>query len=130
MAASILSAVSAPSLGQKRRASLKKKERRKRKRQALAKAQIRESGENGDDSPPEQDDDEEERKAEEERRRLDQEWLERERLAQQEFRLRWEREDAARKRQEEEEVQNCHNPSDVIIAQRCHHSPAMSSLHH
>ncbi|XP_052359127.1 U2 small nuclear ribonucleoprotein auxiliary factor 35 kDa subunit-related protein 2 isoform X2 [Oncorhynchus keta] len=89
---------------QKRRASLKKKERRKRKRQALAKAQIRESGENGDDSPPEQDDDEEERKAEEERRRLDQEWLERERLAQQEFRLRWEREDAARKRQEEEEA--------------------------
>eukprot|EP00063_Salmo_salar_P033392 XP_014008227.1 PREDICTED: U2 small nuclear ribonucleoprotein auxiliary factor 35 kDa subunit-related protein 2-like isoform X1 [Salmo salar] len=105
MAASILSAVSAPSLGQKRRASLKKKERRKRKRQALAKAQIRESGENGDDSPPEQDDDdEEERKAEEERRRLDQEWLEREKLAQQEFRLRWEREDAARKRQEEEEA--------------------------
>ncbi|XP_036807410.1 U2 small nuclear ribonucleoprotein auxiliary factor 35 kDa subunit-related protein 2 isoform X3 [Oncorhynchus mykiss] len=104
MAASIPSAVSAPSLGQKRRASLKKKERRKRKRQALAKAQIRESGENGDDSPPEQDDDEEERKAEEERRRLDQEWLERERLAQQEFRLRWEREDAARKRQEEEEA--------------------------
>ncbi|KAM9397247.1 uncharacterized protein zrsr2 isoform 2-T2 [Salvelinus alpinus] len=105
MAASIPSAVSAPSLGQKRRASLKKKERRKRKRQALAKAQIRESGENGDDSPPEQDDDdEEERKAEEERRRQDQEWLERERLAQQEFRLRWEREEAARKRQEEEEA--------------------------
>uniref|UniRef100_A0A4W5MJL6 Zinc finger (CCCH type), RNA-binding motif and serine/arginine rich 2 n=1 Tax=Hucho hucho TaxID=62062 RepID=A0A4W5MJL6_9TELE len=109
MAASIPSAVSAPSLGQKRRASLKKKERRKRKRQALAKAQIRDSGENGADSPPEQEDDddvddEEERKAEEERRRLDQEWLERERLAQQEFRLRWEREDAARKRQEEEEV--------------------------
>ncbi|XP_029603479.1 U2 small nuclear ribonucleoprotein auxiliary factor 35 kDa subunit-related protein 2 isoform X2 [Salmo trutta] len=104
MAASIPSAVSVPSLGQKRRASLKKKERRKRKRQALAKAQIRESGENGDDSPPEQDDDEEERKAEEERRRLDQEWLEREKLAQQEFRLRWEREDAARKRQEEEEA--------------------------
>ncbi|KAK6325716.1 hypothetical protein J4Q44_G00050580 [Coregonus suidteri] len=105
MAACMPSAVSAPSLGQKRRASLKKKQRRKRKRQALAKAQVRESGENGeDDSPSEQEDDEEERKAEEERQRLEQEWLERERLAQQEFRLRWEREETARKRQAEEEA--------------------------
>lgn len=38
------------------------------------------------------------------RLRLHEEWLEKERLAQEEFRLKFEREDAARKRKEEEEV--------------------------
>jgi len=38
------------------------------------------------------------------RLRLHEEWLEKERLAQKEFRLRAEREEAARKRKEEEEV--------------------------
>lgn len=38
------------------------------------------------------------------RLRLHEEWLEKERLAQEEFRLRCEREEAARKRKEEEEV--------------------------
>lgn len=38
------------------------------------------------------------------RLRLHEEWLERERLAQEEFRLRAEREESARKRKEEEEV--------------------------
>lgn len=43
------------------------------------------------------------------RLRLHEEWLERERLAQEEFRLRSEREEAARKRKEEEEVISCLN---------------------
>lgn len=38
------------------------------------------------------------------RLRLHEEWLEKERLAQEVFRLKFEREDAARKRKEEEEV--------------------------
>lgn len=38
------------------------------------------------------------------RLRLHEEWLEKERLAQEEFRLRCEREEAAQKRKEEEEV--------------------------
>lgn len=38
------------------------------------------------------------------RRRLHEEWLERERLAQEEFRVKFEREETARKRKEEEEV--------------------------
>lgn len=41
------------------------------------------------------------------RLRLHEEWLEKERLAQEEFRLRSEREEAARKRKEEEEVIYC-----------------------
>lgn len=40
------------------------------------------------------------------RLRLHEEWLEKERLAQEEFRLKCEREEAAQKRKEEEEV-NC-----------------------
>ncbi len=40
------------------------------------------------------------------RLRLHEEWLEKERIAQEEFRLRSEREEAARKRKEEEEVIN------------------------
>uniref|UniRef100_A0AAY5L2I2 Zinc finger (CCCH type), RNA-binding motif and serine/arginine rich 2 n=1 Tax=Esox lucius TaxID=8010 RepID=A0AAY5L2I2_ESOLU len=76
-------------------ASLKKKERRKRKRQALAKAQVRESGQLSSVMSycmlPVL------------RQRRHAEWLERERLAQEEFRLRCEREETARKRKEEEE---------------------------
>ena len=41
------------------------------------------------------------------RLKLHEEWLERERLAQDEFRLRLEREEAAQKRREEEEVNYC-----------------------
>uniref|UniRef100_A0A4W6CFU1 Uncharacterized protein n=1 Tax=Lates calcarifer TaxID=8187 RepID=A0A4W6CFU1_LATCA len=64
-----------------------RKDRRKRKRQALA--QARECGT--------------ETAAILVLLRLHEEWLERERLAQDEFRLRSEREEAARKRKEEEE---------------------------
>lgn len=41
------------------------------------------------------------------RQRLHDEWLERERLAQEEFRLQFEREEAVRLRREEEEVTYC-----------------------
>uniref|UniRef100_A0A665VUB1 Zinc finger (CCCH type), RNA-binding motif and serine/arginine rich 2 n=1 Tax=Echeneis naucrates TaxID=173247 RepID=A0A665VUB1_ECHNA len=69
---------------QKKRRAAQRKERRKRKRQALA--QTRERG------------------TEKHRQlRLHEEWLDRERIAQEEFRLRSEREEAARRRKEEEE---------------------------
>uniref|UniRef100_A0A3Q1G044 Zinc finger (CCCH type), RNA-binding motif and serine/arginine rich 2 n=1 Tax=Acanthochromis polyacanthus TaxID=80966 RepID=A0A3Q1G044_9TELE len=70
---------------QKQRRAAQRKERRKRKRQALA--QARECG----------------MKTAVLLLRLHEEWLERERLAQEEFRLQSEREEAARKRKEEEE---------------------------
>lgn len=41
------------------------------------------------------------------RQQLHEEWLEREKLAQEEFRLKYEREEAARKRKEDDEV-ICH----------------------
>ncbi|KAG7467170.1 hypothetical protein MATL_G00150590 [Megalops atlanticus] len=97
-------------LSHKQRRAAFKKERRKRKRQALAKLRdselpeedrenhVSEDGDDGDS-----DDKEEERKAEEERQRLHLEWLERERIAQEEFRLKMEREEAAQKKKEEEE---------------------------
>ncbi|KAJ0001604.1 hypothetical protein NQD34_001400 [Periophthalmus magnuspinnatus] len=95
---------SAPVLSQKQRRSVLRKERRKRKRQALAKS--RENGVNDDgDKELEElgDDNEEDKIAEEERQRLHEEWLERERLAQEEFRLKMEKEEAAQRRREEEE---------------------------
>ncbi|XP_071345096.1 U2 small nuclear ribonucleoprotein auxiliary factor 35 kDa subunit-related protein 2 [Trachinotus anak] len=99
---------SAPVLSQKKRRAAQRKERRKRKRQALA--QARECGlkngtgdTHGEDEEINDEDDEDNDIAEEERLRLHEEWLERERLAQEEFRLRSEREEAARKRKEEEE---------------------------
>ncbi|XP_042348317.1 U2 small nuclear ribonucleoprotein auxiliary factor 35 kDa subunit-related protein 2 [Plectropomus leopardus] len=97
--------MSAPVVSQKQRRAAQRKERRKRKRQALA--QARECLENGESCTPEEEindeDDEDNATAEEERLRLHEEWLERERIAQEEFRLKAEREEAARKRKEEEE---------------------------
>ncbi|CAG5858510.1 unnamed protein product, partial [Menidia menidia] len=83
-----------------RRAALKK-ERRKRKRQALALGLA--NGAEEVDEIKASDSEDDDAAAEEERQRLHEEWLERERLAQEEFRLRSEREDAARKRKEDEE---------------------------
>ncbi|XP_078101257.1 U2 small nuclear ribonucleoprotein auxiliary factor 35 kDa subunit-related protein 2 [Sander vitreus] len=103
--------ISATVFSQKQRRAALRKERRKRKRQALA--QARECGlKIGASCTPEEEEEEEERNdeddkdydvAEQERLRLHEEWLERERLAQEEFRLRAEREESARKRKEEEE---------------------------
>nr|XP_061796127.1 U2 small nuclear ribonucleoprotein auxiliary factor 35 kDa subunit-related protein 2-like [Nerophis lumbriciformis] len=104
MAASIPPLDCAPPLSHKQRKAASRKERRKRKRQAMAR--IRESAaQNGVDPPEEVDeeDDEDDRIVEEERQRLHEEWLERERLAQEEFRLKSEREEAVRKRREEDE---------------------------
>ncbi|XP_034417456.1 U2 small nuclear ribonucleoprotein auxiliary factor 35 kDa subunit-related protein 2 [Cyclopterus lumpus] len=95
---------SAPAFSQKQRRAALRKERRKRKRQAVA--QVRECGlQHGPSYVPEEihDDDDDDDLAGKERLRLHEEWLEKERLAQEEFRLRAEREEAARKRKEEEE---------------------------
>uniref|UniRef100_UPI003AADF8F1 U2 small nuclear ribonucleoprotein auxiliary factor 35 kDa subunit-related protein 2 isoform X2 n=1 Tax=Centroberyx gerrardi TaxID=166262 RepID=UPI003AADF8F1 len=103
MAASTPSLVSAPALScrQKQRRAILKKGRRKRKRQALA--QVRECGlTDGVNCSPEEEEEEDDN-AEEERQRLHEQWLERERLAQEEFRLNFEREESARKRKEEDE---------------------------
>ncbi|XP_029000528.1 U2 small nuclear ribonucleoprotein auxiliary factor 35 kDa subunit-related protein 1 isoform X2 [Betta splendens] len=100
MAAALPSQVSAPVLCQKQRRAALRKERRKRKRQALAQARDVES------TPEEEikgEDDEDNGFVEKERQQLHEEWLERERLAQEEFRQKFEREEAARKRKEEEE---------------------------
>ncbi|XP_070845931.1 U2 small nuclear ribonucleoprotein auxiliary factor 35 kDa subunit-related protein 2 [Chaetodon trifascialis] len=109
MAAPAPPQISAPVLSQKQRRAALRKERRKRKRQALA--QARESGlKNGSNIPEEEEEeeindegDEDSDIAKVERLRLHEEWLEKERLAQEEFRLKTEREEAARKRKEEEE---------------------------
>ncbi|KAF1392650.1 hypothetical protein PFLUV_G00030270 [Perca fluviatilis] len=110
--------ISATVFSQKQRRAALRKERRKRKRQALA--QARERGlKIGASCTPEEEEEEEKEEEEEEKRndeddkdydvaeqerlRLHEEWLERERLAQEEFRLRAEREESARKRKEEEE---------------------------
>ncbi|XP_071389700.1 U2 small nuclear ribonucleoprotein auxiliary factor 35 kDa subunit-related protein 2 isoform X1 [Centroberyx affinis] len=104
MAASTPSLVSAPALScrQKQRRAILKKGRRKRKRQALA--QLRQCGlTDGVNCSPEEEGEEEDDNAEEEKQQLHEQWLERERLAQEEFRLKFEREEAARKRKEEDE---------------------------
>ncbi|KAL6112847.1 zrsr2 [Pungitius sinensis] len=97
--------ISAPVLSQKQRRASLRKERRKRKRQALA--QVRECGLKDGPSyvlkEEEEIRDDEDDFAEEERLRLHEEWLAKERLAQEDFRLRAEREETARKRKEEEE---------------------------
>uniref|UniRef100_A0AAV2LSM5 Uncharacterized protein n=1 Tax=Knipowitschia caucasica TaxID=637954 RepID=A0AAV2LSM5_KNICA len=96
--------VSAPVLSQKQRRSALRKERRKRKRQALA--QSKENGVNDEDNEEVDeavDDNEEEDIEEVQRQRLHEQWLERERLAQEEFKLKMEREEAAQRRREEEE---------------------------
>ncbi|KAF7212377.1 U2 small nuclear ribonucleoprotein auxiliary factor 35 kDa subunit-related protein 2 [Nothobranchius furzeri] len=99
--AATVSFVAAPVSSQKQRKAAQRKERRKRKRQALAQAREcdlkNETEEEGNDGNCEDD------AAETERLRQHEEWLERERLAQEEFRLRTEREDAAKKKKEEEE---------------------------
>nr|XP_055040330.1 U2 small nuclear ribonucleoprotein auxiliary factor 35 kDa subunit-related protein 2 isoform X2 [Misgurnus anguillicaudatus] len=86
-------------LSQKQRRAALKRERRRRKRQALAKLRETDQSQNDEDNAG----DEEEEKAKEQRELLQQEWMERERIAQEEFRLKTEREEAARIRKEEEE---------------------------
>ncbi|XP_072320715.1 uncharacterized protein zrsr2 [Eucyclogobius newberryi] len=97
--------VSAPSLSQKQRRSALRKERRKRKRQALAQSKPNGVNDEVNEELDEDGDDKEEDKTaeEEERQRLHETWLERERLAQEEFRQKMEREEAVRRRREEEE---------------------------
>ncbi|XP_030579226.1 U2 small nuclear ribonucleoprotein auxiliary factor 35 kDa subunit-related protein 2 [Archocentrus centrarchus] len=107
MAASTTPVISAPGLSQKQRRAALRKERRKRKRQALAQAKELDlkNGESPalDEEEEGNDDSEEDDVAEQERKRLHNEWLERERIAQEEFRLQLEKEEAVRKRKEEEE---------------------------
>ncbi|XP_031584727.1 U2 small nuclear ribonucleoprotein auxiliary factor 35 kDa subunit-related protein 2 [Oreochromis aureus] len=99
--------ISAPVLSQKQRKAALRKERRKRKRQALAHAREHDLKNGASPTPGEEDevneDGEDDDVAEEERQHLHEEWLERERIAQEEFRLRLEKEETARKRKEEEE---------------------------
>ncbi|TRY85463.1 hypothetical protein DNTS_008577 [Danionella cerebrum] len=89
-------------LSQKQRRSVFKRERRRRKRQAIAKSRASaldlQTGEAETETG-----DEDEQKAEEQREQFHQEWLERERIAQEEFRLKREQEEAAQKKKEEEE---------------------------
>ncbi|XP_028836710.1 U2 small nuclear ribonucleoprotein auxiliary factor 35 kDa subunit-related protein 1 [Denticeps clupeoides] len=103
MAAS-LSVKPAPVLSQKQRRAVLKKERRKRKRQALAKLRASEQ-EDGQDAGDALDGEDEENDgtAELERQRLHQAWLEREKIAQEEFQLKREREETAKRKKEEEE---------------------------
>ncbi|XP_016425589.1 U2 small nuclear ribonucleoprotein auxiliary factor 35 kDa subunit-related protein 2-like isoform X2 [Sinocyclocheilus rhinocerous] len=88
-------------LSQKQRRAILKRERRKRKRQAIAK--LREAALDHSQNEEHQTEDEEEQMGGEQSERLHQEWLEREKIAQDEFRLKREREEAAEKRKEEEE---------------------------
>ncbi|XP_054627114.1 U2 small nuclear ribonucleoprotein auxiliary factor 35 kDa subunit-related protein 1 [Dunckerocampus dactyliophorus] len=96
----------APALSHKQRKAASRKERRKRKRQAIAQARECALHNGATVDPPdetEEDDDVDAGIVEQERQRLHEEWLEREHLAQEEFRLKSEREEAARKRKEDEE---------------------------
>nr|XP_046248012.1 U2 small nuclear ribonucleoprotein auxiliary factor 35 kDa subunit-related protein 2 [Scatophagus argus] len=108
MAAPTPPQISAPVLSLKQRRAALRKERRKRKRQALAQARECDLKNGASHTLEEEEindeDDESNDIAEVERLRLHEEWLEKERLAQEEFRLRCEREEAARKRKEEEEL--------------------------
>ncbi|KAK2853815.1 hypothetical protein Q5P01_006476 [Channa striata] len=108
MAASTPLPTPAPLISQKQRRAILRKERRKRKRQAVA--QARECGLKSsagslheEEEEINNEDDKDNDVPEEERLRLHEDWLERERLAQEEFRLRFEREEAAKKRKEEDE---------------------------
>ncbi|XP_015256831.1 PREDICTED: U2 small nuclear ribonucleoprotein auxiliary factor 35 kDa subunit-related protein 2 [Cyprinodon variegatus] len=91
---------STPALSQKQRRLAQRKERRRRKRQAVA--QARKCELEADIGEEEEENDEDEA-VDEESQRQHEEWLERERLAQEEFRQRREREEAAKKKKEEEE---------------------------
>ncbi|XP_056415224.1 U2 small nuclear ribonucleoprotein auxiliary factor 35 kDa subunit-related protein 2 [Hyla sarda] len=97
MAASEVACYGAGRLNHKQARSLLKKERRKKKRQELAKLRDTENKEHV--SAEEEDDDLQD---EIESQRLHEEWLAREERAQEEFRLKLEKEAAARKREEEE----------------------------
>ncbi|XP_051918386.1 U2 small nuclear ribonucleoprotein auxiliary factor 35 kDa subunit-related protein 2 [Hippocampus zosterae] len=106
MAASIPPLICAPPLSYKQRKAASRKERRKRKRQAIARTRdcAAQSGAVlGPSDEVDEVDDEDASLVDEERQRLHEEWLERERIAQEEFRLRSEREEAARKRREDDE---------------------------
>ncbi|XP_018584701.2 U2 small nuclear ribonucleoprotein auxiliary factor 35 kDa subunit-related protein 2 isoform X1 [Scleropages formosus] len=100
-----MAAPAEPGSGRKQRRAALQKQRRKKRRQALARlrdAELQE--ENGEEHQSQEEcEEEEERKAEEERQRLHLEWLERERVAQEEFQVKKEREEAARRKKEEEE---------------------------
>ncbi|KAG9266680.1 U2 small nuclear ribonucleoprotein auxiliary factor 35 kDa subunit-related protein 2 [Astyanax mexicanus] len=96
----------AAALSGKQRRALLKRDRRKRKRQALAK--LKSSVDQSEIGPNVQDDDNgdgdrDDKETEEEKERLHKEWMERERIAQEEFRLKKEKEDAAQRRKMEEE---------------------------
>ncbi|XP_061590823.1 U2 small nuclear ribonucleoprotein auxiliary factor 35 kDa subunit-related protein 1 [Cololabis saira] len=96
--------VPAPAVSQKQRKAALRKERRRRKRQALAHVQGCDPKNAAEEEEEVNDASSEENVATvEERLRLHEEWLERERLAQDEFRLKSEREEASRQRKEEEE---------------------------
>ncbi|KAM7424411.1 hypothetical protein PAMA_000654 [Pampus argenteus] len=96
--------ISPPVLSHKQRRAFLRKERRKRKRQALAQARECDGKNQASHTPEEEEtNDEDNDIAEEDRKRLHDEWLERERLAQEEFRLWFERQEAAQKRKEEED---------------------------
>ncbi|XP_047219192.1 U2 small nuclear ribonucleoprotein auxiliary factor 35 kDa subunit-related protein 2 [Girardinichthys multiradiatus] len=104
MAAAIIPLVSTPALSQKQRRAAQRKERRRRKRQALAQTRECElTNEAEEEEELNEGDGEEDNPAEDERQRQHEEWLEKERLAQEEFRQRTEREEVARKKKEEEE---------------------------
>ncbi|XP_072516748.1 U2 small nuclear ribonucleoprotein auxiliary factor 35 kDa subunit-related protein 2 isoform X2 [Salminus brasiliensis] len=98
-------------LSGKQRRALLKRDRRKRKRQALAKLRssidqpevAQKDQHDDDDDDDDKVDDGDDKEADQDRERLHQEWVERERIAQEEFRLIKEKEDAAQRRREEEE---------------------------
>ncbi|XP_066478557.1 U2 small nuclear ribonucleoprotein auxiliary factor 35 kDa subunit-related protein 2 isoform X2 [Tiliqua scincoides] len=84
--------------------ALLKKEKRKKKRQTLARLRDSEEAKKDEKASEEEEElDEEEKQLEEERQKLHEEWLLREERAQEAFRIKKEKEEAARKRQEEEE---------------------------
>uniref|UniRef100_H0V2N8 Zinc finger CCCH-type, RNA binding motif and serine/arginine rich 2 n=1 Tax=Cavia porcellus TaxID=10141 RepID=H0V2N8_CAVPO len=84
-----------------------KKEKRKKRRQELARIRDSEASqkEEEEDTLNEEQQLEEEKQLERERQKLHEEWLLREQKAQEEFRIKKEREEAARKRQEEQEAE-------------------------
>ncbi|XP_063068260.1 U2 small nuclear ribonucleoprotein auxiliary factor 35 kDa subunit-related protein 2 isoform X2 [Engraulis encrasicolus] len=89
---------------QKQRRAAQRRERRKKKRQALAKIRDSEQTDCQEDGDVLGDGEEEvEDEAEDQRQRLHELWLERERAAQEEYRIKKEREDAAKRKKEEEE---------------------------
>ncbi|XP_003969911.1 U2 small nuclear ribonucleoprotein auxiliary factor 35 kDa subunit-related protein 2 [Takifugu rubripes] len=95
--------LSAPVFSQKQRKVALRKERRKRKRQALAQARDHDFNNGDNNVSAEEKEDEDNDVAELERQHLHEEWMEKERVAQEEFRLKREREEAVLKRKEEEE---------------------------